>query len=122
MNTTAERSSRDAIAHRDRLLEIGERLRTVGTGVLRYGLVFLLLLFGAFKFFAFEAEGVKPLLAHSPFMSWLLLLTGTRGASDFLGVFEITTGLAIASRRLAPRVSAVGSLAASFMFVITLSF
>jgi len=98
------------------------RLTWAGTGVLRYSLVFLLTLIGSFKFFAFEAEGVQPLLAHSPFLSWMLPAFGTRGASDIIGVFEVGAGLLIASRRLWPRGSAYGSLAASFTFVVTLSF
>ena len=40
-----------------------------GTGVLRYGLVFLLVVIGSMKFFAFEARGIHPLVAHSPFLS-----------------------------------------------------
>jgi uncharacterized membrane protein YkgB len=98
------------------------RLIHAGTGVLRYGLVFLLTLIGSFKFFAFEAEGVEPLIAHSPVLSWMLPLLGTRGASDVIGVFEVTSGLLIASRRLRPLWSAYGSLAASFTFLVTLSF
>ena len=99
-----------------------ETLASVGLGVLRYGLVFLLLLWGSFKFSAFEAEGIKPLVEHSPFLSWLYPLLGVRGASDFIGVTEVSTGVLIAMRRWLPRVSAYGSLSASFIFVPTLSF
>jgi uncharacterized membrane protein YkgB len=97
-------------------------LQRAGLAVLRYGLVFLLLLFGSFKFAAFEAEGIRPLLEHSPLMSWMLAAFGGRGASDVLGVVEIATGLAIASRRWLPRASGLASLAASGIFVVTLSF
>lgn len=37
-----------------------QRLAATGRGVLRYGLVALLLLWGSFKFAAFEAEGTAP--------------------------------------------------------------
>ena len=47
------------------------RLATAGRGVLRYGLVALLLLWGGFKFSDFEAEGIRPLVEHSPLLSWL---------------------------------------------------
>ena len=93
----------------------------LGTGVLRYGVVFLLLVIGTAKFFAFEAEGIKPLVEHSPFLSWMLGAFGVQGASSAIGTLEIITGLAIASRRFAPMVSAVGSVAGVFTFLTTLS-
>ncbi len=94
----------------------------LGTGVLRYGVVFLLVVIGTAKFFAFEAEGIQPLVAHSPFLSWMLSAFGVRGASDVIGTLEILTGLAIAARPFAPRVSAVGSAAGVLTFLTTLSF
>src|SRR5262249_36088122 len=97
-------------------------LASTGLWVLRYGLVFFLLTFGVFKFFAFEAEGIRPLVANSPVMSWLYPILGVRGTSALIGVFEVTTGLLIALRRWFPHASGYGSLAASGIFVITLSF
>jgi uncharacterized membrane protein YkgB len=97
-------------------------LRTIGLGVLRYGLVFVLLLLGGFKFFAFEANAIKPLIEHSPFMSWLYVLLGSRMGSAVLGVIEITIGVLIAMRRWSPRTSGIASLAASGIFVTTISF
>lgn len=94
----------------------------IGLGILRYGLVGLLLLWGSFKFFAFEAMAIQPLVEHSPFLSWLYLLFGVRGGSDVIGVMEISTGLLIATRHWLPRISAYGSMLASGVFVITLSF
>jgi uncharacterized membrane protein YkgB len=94
----------------------------VGTGVLRYGIVFLLVVIGAAKYFAFEAEGIKPLVEHSPFLSWMLDAFGVRGASSIIGTFEILIGLAIASRRLVPTLSAIGSAAGIVIFLTTLSF
>jgi reactive chlorine resistance protein C len=98
------------------------RAEAFGTGVLRYGVVFLLVAIGTAKYFAFEAEGIKPLVEHSPFLSWMLGAFGVQGASDVIGTLEILTGLAIASRRLAPAVSAVGSAAGVITFLTTLSF
>jgi uncharacterized membrane protein YkgB len=97
-------------------------LQRLGLAVLRYGLVFLLLLFGSFKFAAFEAEGIRPLVAHSPLMSWMHAVLGVRGASDVIGVVEIATGLGIATRHWWPRVSGLAGLVASGIFVVTLSF
>ena len=94
----------------------------IGIGILRYGLVGLLLLWGTFKFLPFEAAGIQPLVEHSPFLGWLLPLFGLRGTSDIIGAIEIGTGLIIATRRWLPRFSAYGSLGASGIFLITLSF
>lgn len=93
-----------------------------GLAILRYGLVGLLLLWGSFKFFAFEATAIQPLVAHSPFLGWLYPLVGLRGTSAIFGVFEVGAALLIATRRWLPRVSGYASIAASGMFVITLSF
>jgi uncharacterized membrane protein YkgB len=77
---------------------------------------------GAAKYFAFEAEGIKPLVEHSPFLSWMINAFGVQGASNVIGTIEIAIGLAIASRPFAPTVSAVGSAAGAVTFLTTLSF
>jgi uncharacterized membrane protein YkgB len=97
-------------------------LELAGVRLLRYGLVFLLLLFGSFKFFAFEAEGIQPLVGNSPFLGWLYVIFGVQGTSSLLGVFEVTTAALIATRPWLPRLSGYASLGASFIFVCTLSF
>jgi len=98
------------------------RLAAVGRGVLRYGLVALLLLWGGFKFTAFEAEGIRPLVEHSPLLRWLYPLLGVRGTSSLIGVIELTAAVLICTRRWRPALSAVGSLLAAATFVVTLSF
>jgi uncharacterized membrane protein YkgB len=99
-----------------------DTLGKAGLGVLRYGMVFLLILWGSFKFFAFEATAIEPLVANSPFLSWLYPLFGVRGAAAIFGIFEVGVGVLIGSRRWLPRLSGYASLAASGMFVITLTF
>ncbi|HKY36591.1 MAG TPA: DUF417 family protein [Polyangiaceae bacterium] len=114
------------ITHRSSAVVLNERLTgrlyAAGLGILRYGLAFLLLLWGSFKFAAFEAEAIRPLLDNSPLLSWLLQVLGVRGASAAIGVLELVMGAAIAARRLWPRVSGYAGLAASGTFAITLSF
>jgi len=97
-------------------------LERVGVLVLRYGLVFLLLMWGGFKFATFEAEGIRPLVSHSPFLSWLYAVTSVQGGSNVIGVIEITTGMLMATRRWLPMVSGYASLAAAGTFLLTLSF
>ena len=98
------------------------KLRPLGTGVLRYGLVCLLLFWGGLKFAEFEAEAIQPLLAHSPLLSWMLAVFDVRTASAIIGVVEIILALGILTRRLWRRVSGLASLGASGMFLVTLSF
>lgn len=99
-----------------------QQVGTAGLAILRYGLVFLLLLWGAFKFFAFEATAIEPLVRNSPFLSWLYPLLGLRGTSALFGVFELAAAALIAVRPWAPRISGHASLAAAGMFLVTLSF
>jgi uncharacterized membrane protein YkgB len=99
-----------------------EQLSAVGLGVLRYGLVFLLVLWGGFKFLEFEAKAIKPLVENSPLLAWLYPILGLRGTSALFGIFELVAAGLIALRQWAPRMSGYGSLTASGMFVITFSF
>ena len=113
-----------ATSHFDntRALAWASRLDSIGGRILRYGLVALLLLWGAMKFTAFEAEGIRPLVEHSPLLAWLYALLGIRGGAAVIGVIEIIAGLLIALRRWKPGLSAAGSLLAVGMFLVTLSF
>ena len=98
------------------------KLSSIGTHVLRYGLVALLLLWGAMKFTAFEADGIRPLVENHPLMSWMYPLFGVRGTSALIGVVEVSAALLIATRRWRPRLSTIGSLVATATFAVTLSF
>jgi reactive chlorine resistance protein C len=99
-----------------------DRLAKIGTEVLRYGLVFLLVAVGSTKFFDFEAKAIQPLVGQSVFLSWMYRVLTVQEVSNVFGLIEITTGILIALRRIAPKASAVGSLAAIVIFVTTLSF
>ncbi|MCP9493889.1 MAG: DUF417 family protein [Pyrinomonadaceae bacterium MAG19_C2-C3] len=101
---------------------IGYKLENLGTFVIRYGLVMVLLWVGALKFTAYEAEAIQPFVANSPFMSWAYSVFSVRSFAMLIGVVEVTLGLLIATRRFAPFVSAVGSIGAIIMFLITMSF
>jgi uncharacterized membrane protein YkgB len=98
------------------------RLAAVGRGVLRYGLMALLLLWGGFKFFDFEAAGIRPLIEHSPILSWLYPVFGVRGAAGLIGIIEVSAAILIGLRRWRPDLSAMGSLLAAGTFLVTLSF
>lgn len=93
-----------------------------GLAVSRYGMVALLLMWGGAKFTPMEANAIKPLVEHSPFLSWMYPLFGVQGTSNVFGIFEVGAGLLIGLRHWFPRVSGFASLAASGMFIVTLSF
>ncbi len=94
----------------------------VGGAILRYGLVLFLILFGVAKFTEAEAQTIQPWVANSPYLGWLYGVTSVQGASNVIGVFEITIGVLLAVRPWWPRVSVLGSLGAIVAFALTLSF
>jgi uncharacterized membrane protein YkgB len=94
----------------------------LGGVILRYGLVLFLVLFGLAKFTDAEAQTIQPWVAHSPFLGWLYAVTTLQGASNLIGLIELTVGLLLAVRPWWPRVSVVGSLGGMLAFLITLSF
>ncbi len=74
------------------------------------------------KFTEYEAQGIAPLVAHSPFIGWIYSLMSVRQFSAGLGVVEIGTAVLIALRAVSPKACAIGSAAAVLMFLTTLSF
>ena len=90
--------------------------------MLRYSLVFLLLMWGSFKFAEFEAVAIKPLVEHSPLFGWMYGVFGLRGTSAVFGVFELAVAIPILLYRQMPKLSAYASLGAAMMFLTTLSF
>src|ERR671924_600120 len=74
------------------------RVKAVGRGLARYGLVVVVGWIGLMKFTTYEAEGISPFVANSPLMSWVYGLISVRGFSAMLGVVEVTIALLIAAR------------------------
>ena len=109
-----------ATAHERSLL--CSRAEAVGRELARYGLVVVVGWIGLMKFTTYEAEGIRPFVAHSPLMSWVYGFMSVRGFSAVLGVVEVAIALLIAARPFAPRAAALGSALAVGMFLTTLSF
>ena len=101
-----------------RVAEIGR----LGTVFLRYGLVVAIGWIAAMKVTEYEAKGIQPLIAHSPFLSWGYNVWSVHHFTMIIGAIEMSIAILIALRRWFPKASAVGSLGAVFMFLITLSF
>lgn len=100
----------------------GAQVKTWGGTLIRYGLVLVLGWIGAMKFTGYEAEGIRPLVANSPFMSWVYSIWSIQGFSNLLGATEIAIAVMIALRPFSAKVSALGSGLAVMMFLTTLSF
>jgi uncharacterized membrane protein YkgB len=97
-------------------------LDSLGANLTRYGLVVVIGWIGLMKFTAFEANGIQPLVANSPFMSWLYDIFSVTTFSALLGVVEVAAAVMLAIKPWAPRLSAVGSVIAIGLFIATLSF
>jgi len=118
-----------------------------GMGMLRLGLAVVLIWIGGLKFASYEADGIVPLVANSPFMSFLYhhpapeyrehmtregqvvpanqqwnKSNGTYPVSYGLGVVIVSLGIMIALYPIWPQVSAVGSFLLILMSLTTLSF
>ena len=101
---------------------MSDQLKAIGTSVSRYGLVIVLLWVGGMKFTAYEAEGIRPMVANSPLMGWGYRLMSAGTFSALLGIVEVAIGLLIALRMVWPLGSALGSGLATGMFLTTLTF
>jgi reactive chlorine resistance protein C len=88
----------------------------------RYGLVIVIAWFGVMKFTNYEAQGIQPLVAESPFMSWLYDIFSVYTFSVLLGVFEVAAAILIAVKLWWPKVSVLGSALAILLFAATISF
>jgi reactive chlorine resistance protein C len=89
---------------------------------LRWALVVIFLWFGCMKFTSYEAHGIAPLIEHSPIMGWLHTLFGVQGASDVVGVLELSTAAALILGAFIPFFSALGAAMSCATYLITLSF
>jgi uncharacterized membrane protein YkgB len=98
--------------------DAGFRIRVVGALVLRYGLVLVIGWIGLMKFTGYQAKGIEPLVAHSPFMGWMYSFLSVQTFSDALGVVEVTIANLIGLRHWSAKASALGSAAAVIMFLI----
>jgi reactive chlorine resistance protein C len=98
------------------------KLETWGVSISRYGLVVVFLLIGFLKFTPSEAAGIQPLVAHSPFLSWLYSVLSVQGVSNLIGAIEIAIAVLLALRPVSAKASFIGSLGSIVTFLLTTSF
>jgi uncharacterized membrane protein YkgB len=83
------------------------------------GMVVMLLWAGAYKMTAPGAEGIIPLVSHSPLISWHFKLFGPYIGSDLIGLTEIVAAILILAGYLWPKAGIVGGLITTGMFFTT---
>src|SRR5687768_6163383 len=120
-------------------------LDQLGKNAIRFGIVIVFLWIGGLKFFTYEADGVVPFVANSPFMSFFYnhpaeyksymnkegdlipanhqwhIANNTYGFSAGLGAFLITLAILVSLHKVAPLASMIGSALIFLMSVGTLS-
>lgn len=128
------------------LFEAAARMDRLGVGLTRLGLIVVLLWIGGLKAFRYEADGIIPFVANSPFMSFLISdpehyrdhknpegalvaenrqwheQNGTYAFAFGLGAVIVLYGLMLCAHPWFPQVAAVGSFLVFVMSLVTLSF
>jgi uncharacterized membrane protein YkgB len=105
-----------------RTQEITSTITALGHRVLRYGLALVIGWIGMMKFTGYEAQGIEPLVAHSPLLGWMYRIWTVRQFAAGLGVVETSIAILIALRPWSRKACAIGSAVAVLMFLTTLSF
>lgn len=101
----------------------GKSLTTnVAPLVARYGLVIVLVWFGAMKFTHYESQGISHWVANSPFLGWVYNTMSIDAFGRLNGTVELVTAALLAAKPWLPKASVVGGVFASLFFLTTLSF
>jgi uncharacterized membrane protein YkgB len=89
--------------------------------LLRGSMVFIFFIFGYQKWFEYEAETIKPLISHSPFVFWLIPAFGVRGAGWFLGTTEWLFGALLLLGFWNKRLGTLGAAGSIFTYASTVT-
>lgn len=130
----------------NRLFEMAARMDRVGITLTRIGLIVVLVWIGSLKAFRYEADGIVPFVANSPFMSFFYAdganykahknpegklvpenrawheANGTYPFAYGLGAVIVLYGLLLCTHPWLPQVATVGSFLVFVMSLVTLSF
>jgi uncharacterized membrane protein YkgB len=98
------------------------RMTAIAALVARYGLVIVLVWFGAMKFTYYESHGISHWVANSPFLSWIYNVMSIEAFGRLNGSIELITAALLAVKPWFPKASVVGGIFATMFFVTTLSF
>lgn len=93
--------------------------RNIAFLVASIGMIIMLLWAGSYKMTAPGAEGIIPLVSHSPLIFWHFLIFGPYIGSDIIGLTEITAAILIIIGYFKPKAGIIGGLIATLMFFTT---
>jgi uncharacterized membrane protein YkgB len=82
----------------------------------------ILIWIGVFKFTPTEAAAIMPLVQHSFLMSWMYKIGSIQGVSNFIGLFEIVTGVLLVASFWNKKLGLIGGYLTVIIFLTTLSF
>lgn len=128
-------------------LDLAANSREAGIFLLRLAILIIFIWIGGLKFWNYEAEGIVPFVANSPFMNFFYekqapeykayklkegeynpekqawhISNNTYGFSHGLGILIMTIGVLVFMGTFAPKIGLIGSLLAIVMTIGTLSF
>jgi len=87
----------------------------------RGSMIFVFLMFGYQKWFAYEAETLIPFINNGPLIFWMYPVFGVRGATYFLGVAEWAFGALLLAGFWNRKLGILGALGSCFSFVATVT-
>lgn len=128
-------------------LEKAASSQRLGMNLMRIAILFIFVWIGGLKYFAYEADGIVPFVANSPFMSFFYKYdapdykkhmnpegvykaenrqwhreNNTYGFSYGLGVLIVSIGILVFLGIFSPKIGMVGDILAILMTIGTLSF
>lgn len=131
----------------DRFLNLAASSQRLGIHLLRIAILIIFVWIGGLKFWNYEAEGIVPFVANSPFMSFFYTHSApeykayklkegesdkakqqwhqennTYGFSHGLGILIMSIGILVFGGMFWPKIGLVGALLAIIMTIGTLSF
>ena len=129
------------------LLTVASGLKGFGLKFIRVAILVVFVWIGGLKYFHYEADGIVPFVANSPFMNFFYekqapeykayklkegeyspekhawhISNNTYGFSHGLGILIMTIGVLVFMGTFAPKIGLIGSLLAIVMTIGTLSF
>lgn len=101
---------------------LGDRITKIGFTASRFTTATVLGWIGAMKFTAYEAGAIEGLATSSFLTSWLYSIFSVQGASNFIGLVEITIAILLVLGVKFPKAALGGAVLAAGTFATTASY
>ncbi|MDK9782330.1 YkgB family protein [Vibrio sp. B172a] len=97
-------------------------LTNISNQAVRFSIIIVLAWIGAMKFTSYEANAIQGLVESSPLTSWLYSIFSLQGASNLIGLVEVTTAVVLLLSPVHRMFALVGAASATVIFAVTTSF